>query len=374
MLYSVTGINVITPRRRTSGRQDGCRADHRADRPPPRRRAPAISRSAATPAARCAFRRHSAAFTGSGRPTAGSILRARSTWRRPSTSPMVRGNARPSNTYSSKRRHTTSMHLALCVTACFNKWGESVADAHQATVRAKKAVACLLFVSGTTDERGRSGPYSIRRRLRCAAGPARSVAARTCDRWAQRRGFRIWHPELDLGERVRRLAIRLTLGVPASAVHSARKGAPIFLGGLSPPRARRAREPDAYAAAEDDALLACAHGDRGEAPVRSASHGGRRRNRRQQRPRHGRCSNLTKGEEWSCAIATWRASRRGGLPRSPRTDPSPRPLSISRMKWSLSCVKVEASCKYYNGSTKRLISDKNCCCFARQSSITKFRC
>ena len=57
----------ITARRSIRARRGGCRAARRAARRPPPRRAPAISRSAATPAARCGCRPRSTGFTACGR-------------------------------------------------------------------------------------------------------------------------------------------------------------------------------------------------------------------------------------------------------------------------------------------------------------------
>jgi hypothetical protein len=102
--------------------------------------------------------------------------------------------------------------------------GRLVADTHQATLRAKKAVACLLFVSGRPMNEVEAVLTQFGGASDGAAGPVRSVAARTCDLLGTAaRVSEILHPELDLGERVWRLAIRLTLGVPASAVDLARE-------------------------------------------------------------------------------------------------------------------------------------------------------
>jgi hypothetical protein len=61
-----------------------------------------------------------------------------------------------------------------------------------------------------------------------AAGPIRAVAARTCDLMpVAARVAEILNPTLDLRDRVRRLAIRLTHGVPAAVVELAQLKATI---------------------------------------------------------------------------------------------------------------------------------------------------
>ncbi|WP_171521449.1 DEAD/DEAH box helicase [Ensifer canadensis] len=97
-------------------------------------------------------------------------------------------------------------------------------DQHSATLRAKKAVASLLFVSGqpiseievTMGQHG--GAFGG------SAGPIRSVASRTADLiGVAAKVAEILHPQLDLADRVQRLTLRLTYGVPASSVDLARE-------------------------------------------------------------------------------------------------------------------------------------------------------
>ncbi|MBX4883849.1 DEAD/DEAH box helicase [Rhizobium bangladeshense] len=97
-------------------------------------------------------------------------------------------------------------------------------DQHSATLRAKKAVASLLYVSGrpmseievTMGQHGGSFGGS--------AGPIRSVSSRAADLiGVAARVAEILHPELDLSERVQKLTVRLTYGVPGTAVDLARE-------------------------------------------------------------------------------------------------------------------------------------------------------
>ncbi len=97
-------------------------------------------------------------------------------------------------------------------------------DQHSATLRAKKAMASLLYVSGlpmseievTMGQHG--GAFGG------SAGPIRSVSSRAADLiGVAARVAEILHPELDLAERMQRLAVRLTYGVPGAAADLARE-------------------------------------------------------------------------------------------------------------------------------------------------------
>ncbi|AFL52530.1 helicase [Sinorhizobium fredii] len=97
-------------------------------------------------------------------------------------------------------------------------------DQHSATLRAKKAVASLLYVSGrpiseievTMGQHG--GAFGG------SAGPIRSVSSRAADLiGVAAKVAEILHPELDLSERVQRLTLRLTYGVAPTSVDLARE-------------------------------------------------------------------------------------------------------------------------------------------------------
>ena len=63
----------------------------------------------------------------------------------------------------------------------------AVTDDHTSTMRAKKAVACLLFVSGKPMTEIEANLTQFGGAFGGAAGPVRSVAARTSDRSLSRR-------------------------------------------------------------------------------------------------------------------------------------------------------------------------------------------
>jgi hypothetical protein len=85
-------------------------------------------------------------------------------------------------------------------------------------LRAKKAVACLLWLTDKPLSQIEKLLIQSGRRLDGAAGPIRSVRARTCDLLpVAARVAEILHPSLNLGKRVARLLTRLEIGVPAAA-------------------------------------------------------------------------------------------------------------------------------------------------------------
>lgn len=148
-----------------------------------------------------------------------------------------------------------------------------VDDQHQPTLRAKKAVACLLFVSGRPMNEIEQVLTQFGGAFGGAAGPVRSVAGRTCDLLpTAARVAELLHPTLDLGERVGRLSIRLTHGVPAEAVDLARQtAAGLLRGDYVRLVAAGFCHPDAIEVAHDDAILACIdHDQRKLSLVRSA--------------------------------------------------------------------------------------------------------
>ena len=97
-------------------------------------------------------------------------------------------------------------------------------DQHSATLRAKKAMATLLFVSGQamSDIEVTMGQHGGA--FGGSAGPIRSVSSRAADLiGVAARVAEILHPQLDLSERVQKLVVRLTYGVPGTAVDLARE-------------------------------------------------------------------------------------------------------------------------------------------------------
>lgn len=139
-----------------------------------------------------------------------------------------------------------------------------VSDSHQATLRAKKAVACLLFVSGRAMNEIERVLTQFGGAFGGAAGPIRSVAARTCDLVpVAARVAEILHPTLDLGNRVGRLAVRLTYGVPSAAVELAQlAGTDLLRGDYCRLAAAQLCEPEQIDTASDEQLLACLDKDK----------------------------------------------------------------------------------------------------------------
>jgi helicase len=139
-----------------------------------------------------------------------------------------------------------------------------VADSHQPTLRAKKAVACLMFISGRAMTEIEQILAQFGGGFGGVAGAVRGVGSRTCDILpTAARVAEILHPTLDLGDRVARLTVRLTMGIPGAAVDLAREAGSTLL------RADYCRlaqaglcEPTAIAAAVDTQILACVDGDR----------------------------------------------------------------------------------------------------------------
>jgi len=145
-----------------------------------------------------------------------------------------------------------------------NAFQRGVTETHQATLRAKKAVACLLFVSGRAMNEIEKVLTQFGGAFGGAAGPIRAVAARTCDLVpVAARVAELLHPTLDLGDQVRRLAIRLTHGVPAAVVELAQlAGADLLRGDYCRLAAARLCEPDQINAASDNQILACVDKDK----------------------------------------------------------------------------------------------------------------
>jgi helicase len=92
-----------------------------------------------------------------------------------------------------------------------------------------------------------------------AAGPIRSIAARTSDLLGTAaRVAELLHPQLQLGERVERLNLRLTLGIAGAAVDLARHaGGELTRGDYRRLTAARLCSCDEILTAEDAALLSC---------------------------------------------------------------------------------------------------------------------
>jgi replicative superfamily II helicase len=138
-----------------------------------------------------------------------------------------------------------------------------VREVHTGTMRAKKAAACLYWISPTPMADIERALTQHGGAFDGAAGPVRAVSARTCDLLpAVSRVARFLHPDLPLADRVARLLIRLELGAPAGAVAVARHaGARLSRSDYLDLVTAGLVSPDAIDAAPDDAVLACVGGD-----------------------------------------------------------------------------------------------------------------
>jgi helicase len=149
-----------------------------------------------------------------------------------------------------------------------------VPDDHTPTMRSKKAVACLLFVSGKPMNQIEASLTQFGGAFGGAAGPVRSVAARTSDLLpVAARVAEILHPTLDLGHRVGRLVVRLTYGVPGTVADIAREaGSDLLRGDYCALAEAGLGDHSAIAASDEDSLLAAVAGDRSKvAIVRAAA-------------------------------------------------------------------------------------------------------
>jgi replicative superfamily II helicase len=98
-----------------------------------------------------------------------------------------------------------------------------ITEPSQDTLRAKKAVACLFYVSGKPMAGIEAALTQFGGASRDAAGPIRAVAARTCDVLPTAgRIAELLHPGIYLTERIGRLLVRLELGIPADAAEIGR--------------------------------------------------------------------------------------------------------------------------------------------------------
>ncbi len=95
---------------------------------------------------------------------------------------------------------------------------QRTANQQQATLRAKKTVASLLWITDLPMAQIEKVLTQFGGGLDGAAGPVRNVSARTCDLLPTvTRVAELLHPGLDLAERRSRLLTRLEVGVPAAA-------------------------------------------------------------------------------------------------------------------------------------------------------------
>lgn len=145
----------------------------------------------------------------------------------------------------------------------------SASQENQSTLRAKKAVACLLWITDKPLSEIEKILTRFGGRLDGAAGPIRSVRARTCDLLSIAAGVaEILHPGLDLGKRVARLLTRLEVGVPAAAADLASVAASRLARGDYHRLLRAGRcTIDAVEQSSDEELLDCLAGHKEKVAV-----------------------------------------------------------------------------------------------------------
>jgi helicase len=127
----------------------------------------------------------------------------------------------------------------------------------QDTARAKKATACLYYISGMGMEEIERAMSQLGGAFDGSAGPIRSVTSRTCDVLPMiGRVAELLHPGLALEQRIARLVLRLDLGIQGPVVDLARY-AERSLDRADYRRINDARmtDRDRLAAADDNALL-----------------------------------------------------------------------------------------------------------------------
>ncbi|HYT41120.1 MAG TPA: DEAD/DEAH box helicase, partial [Methylomirabilota bacterium] len=92
-------------------------------------------------------------------------------------------------------------------------------DQLQSTLRAKKTVACLLWITDKPLAEIEATMTQFGGGLDGAAGPIRSLRSRTCDVLQTVVSIaETLHPGLDLSDRAKRLLVRLEFGIPAISV------------------------------------------------------------------------------------------------------------------------------------------------------------
>jgi helicase len=145
----------------------------------------------------------------------------------------------------------------------------SASQENQSTLRAKKAVACLLWITDKPLSEIEEILTQFGGSLDGAAGPIRSVRARTCDLLPVAvRVAEILHPSLDLGKRVARLLTRLEVGVPAAAADlAAVAGSRLARGDYHQLLKAGRCTIDAVEESSDEELLDCLSGDKEKAAV-----------------------------------------------------------------------------------------------------------
>jgi len=140
-----------------------------------------------------------------------------------------------------------------------NAFHDNVTEQHQPTLRAKKSVACLLWITGKPIREMESILTQFGGAFDGAAGPIRGVKSRTSDMLPTvGRIFGLLHPTVAVAERLDRLLLRMELGIPSAAVDLERHaGDRLSRGDYLRLIQAGLETPIALESANDDAILAC---------------------------------------------------------------------------------------------------------------------
>lgn len=136
-------------------------------------------------------------------------------------------------------------------------------DKHQPTLRAKKAAACLLWITDKPLTEIEQIMTQFGGAFDGAAGPIRSVRARTCDLLpTAARVAEILYPSLDFSSRLPRLLARLEIGVPSEIADLAmRVGTALSRGDYLRLLRAGLTSPEVLHVIDDDALGKCLGSD-----------------------------------------------------------------------------------------------------------------
>jgi len=99
----------------------------------------------------------------------------------------------------------------------------NVKDQPTATLRAKKAVSCLLWMTDKPLSEIEATMTQFGGSTGGAAGPIRGVASRTCDVLSVVADIaQVLHTDLNLGDRIEKLLVRLEIGIPSGIAQLAK--------------------------------------------------------------------------------------------------------------------------------------------------------
>jgi helicase len=128
--------------------------------------------------------------------------------------------------------YMNEMRRQLASASVLDAFHHDIQGSHTPAARAKRAFACLMFVAGTPMSDIERTVSQFGAAFGGISGPIRGVASRTADILPTTgKVAEIIHPGLDLRDRIGRLTIRLTYGVPGAAVDLAREAGAALLRG-----------------------------------------------------------------------------------------------------------------------------------------------